>query len=240
MPNHNGRLTNGNKISWMEMTAHYVLCYSLYFRNLQHLYIEHHLLPETVYLKRMIDRIAKATFEPQIDTNRSEEIPTMENSSHPHALHKFTTLGLQSSCWFDGTESGNDYDSLLLLINLSSVRSFIGRLRQSPRRSPLMPLALNRVSFPYQNLHLCYDIPAALQPLLSNFRSLGSFSFTAAGGRRIEDGSQSGNMLATLLQCAGHGLQELSLHLEDHNVEDAGAWDALGSLIPVEKEALWK
>ncbi len=66
--------------------------------NLQHLSIQHHLGQEMVYLKRMIDRILHASCEPQTDASRSKEIPTIEDSTCPHALQKFTTFGLQTPC----------------------------------------------------------------------------------------------------------------------------------------------
>ena len=42
-------------------------------------------------------------------------------------------------------------------------------------------------------------------------------------------------MLATLSQYAGQCLQKLTLHLEDDDVEDASAWDELGSLMAFER-----
>ncbi len=205
--------------------------------NLQHISIIHQIGLETIYLKRMISRIINASCEPQMDVNRFKKIPTIKNSTYPHALHKLTRFTLQSPFWPNRTEKGNDANLLLHFIKLPSLRSFSGRI--ASESTSLAPNAARSQKSEYashiENLELWHTLPAALQPLLSNFCSLRSFSFTAPRGHRNEGGSQFRHMLATLSQYAGHCLQELALGLEDDNAEDAGAWNEMGSLMAFEK-----
>lgn len=190
-----------------------------------------------VYLKGMIDRIAKASCGPKMHVNRSKETPSIKNSTYPYALRKLTTLRLQRQRRLNGTEIGNDYDLLLHFITLPSLRSFTGGIHPKSTLCGTCAAGPQRSEYTSQvnNLNLCSTNPATPQPLLSNFRSLRSFSFTASGGRRNKDGFLIRNLLATLSQYAGHFLQELTLHLEDYNAGDAGSWDDLGSLMAFEK-----
>ncbi|ERF71998.1 hypothetical protein EPUS_09364 [Endocarpon pusillum Z07020] len=113
--------------------------------NLQQLYLWYNLQSDMVYLKGMINRIAKASCGPKMYVNRSKEIPSIKNSTYPHALRKLTTLGLQRQCGLNGTEIGDDYDLLLHFINLPSLSSFIGgigpesTLRATCAASPQQP-----------------------------------------------------------------------------------------------------